>query len=353
MVLLSTTRSAKYTIMSATNSDDWVDSSGGSDDDIDAEASDGEYEPDTDEVNEQQFPRRSVDEVESAATRRRTSSISSGLAAMTPAEVASTQPRQPTPPPRRRSSTLPNQIEHDPSHDTARSPRSSLPDYHDPDSPTQKRGHGIRRNPVADTWREDAYLKKEPSERKLSSAEAGKLQDRWRCEYCGELNERGAETTPDPDDPRVGAAGSSTAPTGPVRIPCYEPSSVSYSRCQYCGEKLPSDLSQYDPRELSESGVNFKLMKFESWEDKAVIMRKAWVEARHRVGVRWNEDERRHRSESRKAREKQKEEVEKQSPLGWTVRPGSEERGEDEAEDNDAEDENDWEDDNEPGSPGE
>lgn len=29
--------------------------------------SDGEYEPDTNEVNEQQFPRRSVDEVESAA----------------------------------------------------------------------------------------------------------------------------------------------------------------------------------------------------------------------------------------------------------------------------------------------
>lgn len=147
----------------------------------------------------------------SARTRRRTSSISSGLAAMTPAEVASTQPRQPTPPPRRRSSTLPNQIEHDPSNDRARSPRSSLPDYHDPDSHTQERGHGIRRNPVADTWREDAYLKKEPSERKLSTAEAGKLQDRWRCEYCGELNERGAETTPDPDDPRVGAAGSSTA----------------------------------------------------------------------------------------------------------------------------------------------
>lgn len=113
------------------------------------------------------------------------------------------------------------------------------------------------------------------------------------------------------------------------------------------------DSSQYDPRELSEFGVNFNLMKLESWEDKAVMMRKAWVRARHRVGVRWNEDERRHRSESRKAREKRKEEVEKQSPLGWTMRPGSEDRGEDEAEDNDAEDENDWEDDNEPGSPGE
>jgi len=133
---------------------------------------------------------------------------------MTPAELTSTQPRQPTPPPPRRSSTLPDQIEHDPSHDRARSPKSLLPDYHDPDSPTQKRGHGIPRNPVADTWREDAYLKKEPSERKISSAEAGNMQDRWRCEYCGRLNERGAETTttmPDPEDPRVGTAGPSTA----------------------------------------------------------------------------------------------------------------------------------------------
>jgi hypothetical protein len=149
----------------------------------------------------------------SAITRRRTSSLSSRLAAMTPAELASIQPRQPTPSPPPRSSTFPDQIEHDPSHDRARSPKSSLPDYHDPDSATQKREPGIPRNPVADTWREDAYFKKEASDRKISSAEAGKMQDRWRCEYCNALNERGAEATPtpDPNDPRVGAAGPSTA----------------------------------------------------------------------------------------------------------------------------------------------
>ncbi|KAI4918485.1 hypothetical protein J4E90_002869 [Alternaria incomplexa] len=50
--------------MSDADSDDWVDSSEGSDDDIDDEASDGDHETST---SEQQFPRRSVDEVESAA----------------------------------------------------------------------------------------------------------------------------------------------------------------------------------------------------------------------------------------------------------------------------------------------
>jgi hypothetical protein len=97
---------------------------------------------------------------------------------MSPEELRSSLPRQPSPPPPRRSSTFPNQIEHDPSHDRARSPKSSLPDYHDRNSPTQKRGPGIPRNPVVDTWREDAYLKKEASDRKISSAEAGQMQDR-------------------------------------------------------------------------------------------------------------------------------------------------------------------------------
>jgi hypothetical protein len=64
---------------------------------------------------------------------------------------------------------------------------------------------------VADTWREEAYLKKEASGRKISSAEAGQMQDRWKCEYCGSWNERGDDTTPDPDDPRVGTAGPSGA----------------------------------------------------------------------------------------------------------------------------------------------
>ena len=150
-------------------------------------------------------------------------------------------------------------------------------------------------------------------------------------------------------------ANTSVRPTGPVRIPAYEPSSVSYTKCAYCGEKLTLDLSKYDPREFSEFGVNFNLMYFKNEADKVEHARKAWQRARHRVGIRWSEDDRRHRSESRKAKEKRREEEEVQSPLGWTVRPGSEERvepGEDEGEDNDAEENDDeWEDDNEPGSP--
>jgi hypothetical protein len=307
---------------------------------------------------------------------------------MTPAELASIQPRQPTPPPLPRSSTFPDQIEHDPSHDRARSPKSSLPDYHDPDSPTQKRGPGIPRNPVADIWREDAYLKKETSDRKISSAEAGKMQDRWRCEYCNALNERGAEATPtpDPDDPRVGAAGASTAyvtkahppppqkkprsgdynayssvrPTGPVRIPDYRASGIWYTRCRYCGETLPWDLSRYDPREFSEVGRNFDFRGVEPAARERVI-RKAWAKAQRRVFFRWNEDKGRAESEERKARQKRREEEECRSPLGWNVRPGSEERvedggngeerEEDEGEGDNAEDgEDEWEDENETGN---
>jgi hypothetical protein len=318
---------------------------------------------------------------------------------MTPAELASIQPRQPTPPLPPRSSTFPDQIEHEPSHDRARSPKSSLPDYHDPDSPTQKRGPGIPRNPVADTWREDAYLKKEASDRKISSAEAGKMQDRWRCEYCNALNEREAEATPtpDPNDPRVGAAGPSTAyvtkahppsqknnrfgdysanssvrPTGPVRIPDHKASGIWYTRCRYCGETLPWDLSRYDPREFSEMGRMFDFQDVEP-EAREGVIRKAWAKAQRRVFFRWNEDkrraeeeERRARSEERKARQKQREEEECRSPLGWNVRPGSEERAhddgsgeereeereEDEGEGGDAEDgEDEWEDENETGNP--
>ena len=130
---------------------------------------------------------------------------------------------------------------------------------------------------------------------------------------------------------------------------------MSYTKCAYCGEKLTLDLSQYDPREFSEFGVNFNLMYFKNKADYVEQARKAWQRARHRVGIRWSEDDRRHRSESRKAKEKRRQEEEVQSPLGWTVRPGSEERvepGEDEGEDDDAEENDDeWEDENAPGSP--
>ncbi|RYO15999.1 hypothetical protein AA0121_g6676 [Alternaria tenuissima] len=245
--------------MSDTNSDDWVDSPN------DSPEVDEDRQSEADNVNassvqqdEQQFPRRSLEEVEETAAnaRRRTSSLSSGIAAMSPTELASAQPRQPTPPPPPHSSTLPNQIEHAPDHDRNRSPKSSLPDYYNPDSPTQKRGKGVFRNPVADTWREDAYMKKEPTHQKMTAREASKVQDRWRCEYCGRLNERGIETTT-PENPvtteletlrrdtgsiRIGAAGPSRASTDPLYAHAPSTSSVSCARCEYCKEKLPFNI---------------------------------------------------------------------------------------------------------------
>ncbi|CAN9405550.1 unnamed protein product [Alternaria alternata] len=211
--------------MSDTNSDDWVDSPN------DSPEVDEDRRSEADNVNassvqqdEQQFPRRSLEEVETAANaRRRTSSLSSGIAAMSPTELASAQPRQPTPPPPPHSSTLPNQIEHAPDHDRNRSPKSSLPDYHNPDSPTQKRGKGVFRNPVADTWREDAYMKKEPTHQKMTAREASKVQDRWRCEYCGRLNERGIETTT-PENPATTELETLRRDTGSIRIGAAGPS---------------------------------------------------------------------------------------------------------------------------------
>ncbi|KAG9196209.1 hypothetical protein G6011_01330 [Alternaria panax] len=245
--------------MSDANSDEWVDSSGGSqeaDETVPSEADNPNAGPV--EQDNQQFSRRSVEEVERTA---RTSSLSSGIAAMSPVELASAQPRQPTPLPQPHSCTLPNQIEHTPYHDRNRSPKSSLPDYHNPDSPTQRRGKGIVRNPVADTWREDAYMKKEPTDQKMTAVEASKVQDRWRCEHCGRLNERGVETTTlanpaiteptrltrDGEDTRIGAAGPSRA-TEPVYVDLPATSGVPYAKCEYCKEKLPLDFSKHEIR---------------------------------------------------------------------------------------------------------
>jgi hypothetical protein len=102
-------------------------------------------------------------------------------------------------------------------------PQSSLPDYHNPDSPTQKRGKGVFRNPVADTWREDAYMKKEPTHQKMTAREASKVQDRWRCEYCGRLNERGIETTT-PENPATTELETLRRDTGSIRIGAAGPS---------------------------------------------------------------------------------------------------------------------------------
>ena len=53
----------------------------------------------------------------------------------------------------------------------------------------QRRGSVVTRNPVSDTWRDDAFTKKDSGKGKMIDVE--KQQDRWRCGYCGNLNERG------------------------------------------------------------------------------------------------------------------------------------------------------------------
>jgi hypothetical protein len=188
---------------------------------------------------------------------------------------------------------------------------TNLPDYHDPDSPTQRRGPGIFRNPVADQWRDGAY------EQWLAGADllfdVGRRQDRWKCEYCGEYNERGItvpepeEGTADPNDPRIGVAGPSTAAPGPARIPSSatsepvpipgsEPSGVAPSdlvQCANCKENinLPATLSE--PRELVEARINAKViveeMKLPAPLDR-FYEKALGEEAKRKVLERWRTD---------------------------------------------------------------
>lgn len=124
------------------------------------------------------------------------------------------QPAQPAPTTPPHGSAFPGQYPHDALHDRTRSPKTTLPDYHDPDSPTQKRGPGIARNPVSDTWRADAYEKREAGKGKI--VDVAKRQDRWKCEYCGNLNERGVSgfVAAPGDEEGVGVAGSSRVYVG-------------------------------------------------------------------------------------------------------------------------------------------
>ncbi|KAF1850948.1 uncharacterized protein K460DRAFT_412576 [Cucurbitaria berberidis CBS 394.84] len=114
------------------------------------------------------------------------SALSSGFDHMTLDELETNKPPAPPPEPTHQAH-FPNQYQHEPGHGRHSSPQApELPDLH---AAGDERSLNVR-NPVSDTWREDAYEKLDRSEvTKMSDIEA--KQDRWKCENCGVLNERG------------------------------------------------------------------------------------------------------------------------------------------------------------------
>jgi hypothetical protein len=213
------------------------------------------------------------------------------------------------------------------------------PILHLPGHARTKNPMSISRNPVADQWRDGAY------ERWLAGADlifdVERKQDRWKCEYCGHFNERGV-TKPDPEEiheggtvdptaivdpnnPRISAAGPSTAPPGPanispsatsdpVQIPGSQPSGVAANdlvRCGYCGEDLnqPDTLAQ--PRELVEAETYSKVL-IEHMRMPAALdcfyKDAKGREAKRKVLERWREDLLREEAENEG---KEREEAEK------------------------------------------
>ncbi|KAF7454139.1 hypothetical protein Alg130_04463 [Pyrenophora tritici-repentis] len=91
-------------------------------------------------------------------------------------DIEGGKPPQPAPETPPHVSTFPNQFPHDADHDRTKSPMTSLPNYSEPDSPTQKRGKGIVRNIMSDTWTEGAYIKPNSTTEQIIDVE--KMQDR-------------------------------------------------------------------------------------------------------------------------------------------------------------------------------
>ena len=203
---------------------------------------------------------------------------------------------------------------------------TNLPDYHDPDSSTQRRWPGIFRNPVADTWRDGAYKQWLAGADLIFDVE--RRQDRWKCEYCNRYNERGI-TVLEPEeptaDPCIGAASPSIAPPGPPSSATSAPVPISGSepigvapwhlvQCANCGENinLPAELSE--PRELVEARINAKViveeMKLPPPLDR-FYKQALGEEAKRKVLERWRTDLRNGERE-RAEREKEKENEEKE-----------------------------------------
>ncbi|KAF5844574.1 hypothetical protein GGP41_007595 [Bipolaris sorokiniana] len=208
-------------------------------------------------------------------------------------------------------STFPEQFPYEPQHDCTRLPTTPLLGHHDPSFPAQRRGPDITRNPISDTWREDAYKKKEARKEKI--VDMAKTQDWWRCEYCGNLNERGitkddsgVDKRKDGHDAGSGVASSSRVPphtsSNPIKIPGSIPPGVAPGdlvRCTYCGEQMFVELSRYDPRELAEDGVRWSVVE-DAREKKELTKEVMRGTAQRRVRERWKKDAQRSREELRK-----------------------------------------------------
>jgi DNA-directed RNA polymerase subunit RPC12/RpoP len=233
---------------------------------------------------------------------------------MTLEEINEARPPSPEPKPAH-TSAFPEQFLHRSGHKRSRSPLSNLPDYHHPTLTILRHGPDHPRNPAADIWREDAYERYEPGEEHIIEVE--KKQDRWKCEYCGHLNERGVSKDDDEKDREEKKRDAKNEgkgknvdvnlpcyprKSGPIHIPWPEPKGVQdheLVKCAKCGENINYRDSRYDPRDFNEDGMN--------WENVIMpphlkeMLRRAMAEvARQRVIERHSVNERHRREELRK-----------------------------------------------------
>ncbi|KAK1915223.1 hypothetical protein P3342_003030 [Pyrenophora teres f. teres] len=190
-------------------------------------------------------------------------------------DIEGGKPPQPAPETPPHVSTFPNQFPHGADHDRTKSPMTSLPNYSEPDSPTQKRGKGIARNIMSDTWTEGAYIKPNATMEKIVDVE--KMQDRWRCPNCGHFNDRGVTNIPatspqgapgkqraTTENPQgatnkkarkrswkpATVAGPSHATASPVEIPGSGPIGVGpddHIICAYCQKEIFPKLMKDQP----------------------------------------------------------------------------------------------------------
>ncbi|EUC42897.1 hypothetical protein COCMIDRAFT_39129 [Bipolaris oryzae ATCC 44560] len=297
--------------MSQDGSDDWESASNDSGQGDDGNIAGSETNRSTDVL----FSKRSQEEIENDVVqiRSRNSSISSGLARLSMSQITASQPSQPSSS-ELRICAFPEQFRYKPQHDNTCLPKTPLPEHHSPNSPnspTQRRGSNITRNPISDTWREDAYMKKEAGGEKI--VDVAKRQDRWRCEYCENLNERGvaneyseADKRKDSHDAGSGVASSSKispyTSSNPIKIPGSDPPGVAPGdlvKCTYCGEQMFVELSRYDPRELTEDGVRWSVV--EDPREKKVLTKEVMRGTpQKRVRERWRKDAQRSKEELRR-----------------------------------------------------
>jgi DNA-directed RNA polymerase subunit RPC12/RpoP len=236
-------------------------------------------------------------------------------------EINEAKPPSPEPKPTP-TSAFPEQFPHRSGHHRSRSPLSNLPDYHHPALTTLRHGPDYPRNPAADIWREGAYERYKPGTEHIIDVE--KKQDRWRCEYCRQLNERGVSKDDEEKEkkkkqeeegkgqngnpgPPPSRPGPPPSRPGPIRIPLPEPKGVQeyeLVKCAKCGENINYKDSRYDPRDFTEDGVKWgnvnmpPRLKEMSRRAMAEVARQRVIE-RHSVNAKHRREEmERHKRES-------------------------------------------------------